>query len=199
MNQNKLFSYIATALASILMLTALVYYNFLDKPTVSGVEVGNKCPDFTVNTYKIEDGLFKTGGEPFTLSEQRGKIVIINFWATYCAPCKAEIPEFNQIQEAYKEDVVVITLDGEISFPEERLAGWLNINPEPVNAKWNTFSIKFGTYNANVDDLYAKLGFSGALPSTLIVNREGEIVFKAPGLSMHYEDLERELTPLLKY
>ena len=199
MKTKKILNIIAWALAGVVMLAALAYYNFIDKPIESGVEVGNTCPDFTVNTYQVVDGNFTTGGEKFVLSEQRGKIVVINFWATYCGPCKAELPEFNEIQKAYPNDVKVITLDGEVSFSEENLAKWLSKNKEPVNAGWNQFSITFGRYEEADNNVYTALGFSsGALPATMIVNREGVIVFKKEG-SMHYEDLEKELLPLMKF
>lgn len=198
MKNNKIFSIVASALAVIVLAIALVYYNFIDSAVSTSVQVGDNCPDFTVNTYKLEDGEFKTGGEPFTLSEHRGKIVVINFWATYCGPCKAELPEFNEIQKAYADDVIVITLDGEISFTEERLATWLNTNAEVTSAKWNEFSITFGRYEEATDNVYNLLGFSsGALPATMIVNGVGEIVFIKEG-SMHYADLERELLPLIR-
>lgn len=198
MTKNKLFSILSSALAAILLIFALVYYNFIDSAISTNVEVGDNCPDFTVNTYKVENGEFQTGGETFTLSAHRGKIIVINFWATYCGPCKAELPEFNEIQKAYAEEVIVITLDGEISFSEEHLADWLNTNAEPTSAEWNEFSITFGRYEEGTNNVYTKLGFSsGALPATVIVNGVGEIVFKKEG-SMHYADLEKELLPLMK-
>ena len=195
---NKISLKLATKIvAGVVMVGALGYYNFIDKPIASGVEIGDECPDFTVNTYITESSGFSVGGEEFTLSKQKGKIVIVNFWATYCAPCKAEIPEFNQIQETYKEDVVVITLDGEISFSEQGLCDWIN-KSEETNG-WETYSMLFGRYEETENNVYTKLGFSsGALPATMIINREGIIVFTKEG-SMHYEDLEKQILPLLKY
>lgn len=195
--RNKLLELIAWALACVALCGALLYYNFIDKAIAGGVEVGNVCPDFTVATYTVEDGQFAMKEDSFTLSHQRGKIVVINFWATYCGPCKAELPEFNEIQEKYKEDVTVITLDGEVSFTADRLASWLNVHKDAEG--WEKFSILFGRYEEADNNVYTQLGFSsGALPATVIVNREGEIVFKKEG-SMHYADLEEVLTPLLKF
>lgn len=200
MTRNKLFSIVATSLAAILMIVALVYYNFIVKDEKVNLSVGLPCPEFTVDTYKIENGKFTLGGEPFNPTEQKGKVLVINFWATWCGPCKAELPHFNQLQEAYPDDVVVITLNGEAR-TAENLAKWLNEGASndttPVDNKWNGYSIIFGKYETAKQDVYAMLGFSsGALPVTMIVDKRGAIAFKTDG-SMEYEDLVREVQPLL--
>ncbi len=191
---------VAGVLATVVMGGALVYYNFIDKAIPQGVEVGATCPNFVVNTYKVEEGEFKVGGENFSLSGERAlnpdKVIVINFWATYCGPCKAELPEFDRFQKEYKDDVTVITLDGEVSISEEKLANWMNTNKDAVG--WNEFEILFGRYEESQDNVYTKLGFSsGALPATLVVDTEGLIAFKKEG-SMHYEDLVEIVTPLFK-
>lgn len=57
------------------------------------------APDFT---------LPKLTGETLTLSELRGKVIILNFWATWCPPCKAEIPFFVELQNEYKEHLTIV-------------------------------------------------------------------------------------------
>jgi len=62
--------------------------------------IGCKAPDFNVKTIK---------GETLSLNELKGKVVVINFWFTTCAPCLAEMPALNKLNEAYKaKDVVFI-------------------------------------------------------------------------------------------
>jgi len=85
----------AWAVALLLLAGALVFFNLPGEPEPDpvpetvvnnlpvGKEVGMLAPDFTVPVY---------GGEPFTLSEHRGKTVIVNFWATWCTPCCQELP-----------------------------------------------------------------------------------------------------------
>lgn len=200
MTRNKLFSIVATALAAILMLFALVYYNFIVKDEKVDLSVGLPCPEFTVDTYKIEDGKFTLGGNPFNPTEQKGKVLVINFWATWCGPCKEELPEFDRLQKAYLDDVVVITLNGE-GRTAENLAKWLNEGASndstPVDDKWNEFSIIFGKYEESKQNVYQMLGYSsGALPATMIVDKRGAIAYIREG-AMSYEDLVKEVQPLL--
>ncbi len=71
--------------------------------TTVGVKVGELAPDFT---------LTDLDGNSVTLSEYRGKVVFINFWATWCPPCRAEMPEIEAVYQEYKDKgVVVIGVD----------------------------------------------------------------------------------------
>ena len=66
-------------------------------------EVGRPAPDFTLTDLE---------GNSVTLSDFRGKVVFINFWATWCPPCRAEMPDMEAIYQEYKsKDVVVIGVD----------------------------------------------------------------------------------------
>lgn len=60
-----------------------------------GLDVGNLAPDFTVRTIN---------GQSVTLSELRGQVVLLNFWGTWCGPCRREMPEFQDAYEQYKDD-----------------------------------------------------------------------------------------------
>ncbi len=197
--KNKLLNIVACALAAVVMVSALVYYNFIDQASKIEVNAGDNCPVFSVNTYKIEKDKFVSGGEPFSSFRNKGKVLVINFWATWCAPCKAELPYFNQLQEAYKEDIIVIALNGE-TMADTELADWLNYgtsnDQSAVEGKWYEYSMLFGKYDESKQNLYKMLGFTGAWPSTMIVDREGIVTFTKGG-SMHYEDLEAQVLPLI--
>ena len=66
-------------------------------------EVGHPAPDFTLTDLE---------GNRVTLSDFRGKVVFINFWATWCPPCRAEMPEIEAVYQEYKsQDVVIIGVD----------------------------------------------------------------------------------------
>ena len=58
-----------------------------------------KAPEFTLNT---------TEGNQISLSDYRGKVVILDFWATWCPPCRKGIPDLIELQKEYKGDIVII-------------------------------------------------------------------------------------------
>lgn len=67
--------------------------------TTTAEKKGPLAPDFS---------LFNTEGELVNLSDFKGKVIILNFWATWCGPCKMEIPGFVKLQKKYKDDLVII-------------------------------------------------------------------------------------------
>ena len=193
MHKKNVLKIAAWSLAGAVLVGGLVYFNFIDKPVVSGVEVGEQSPDFTVRAYRAQNGEFALSDEEITLSECRGKIVVVNFWATWCTACIAELPDFNQFQADYSDDVIVLALNYEAYYTPEFICDWMD-EKQPA---WQDYALTFGRYEED-NDVYKTLGFtSGALPGTMIVNREGIIVYRKDG-SMHYEDLLAEIGPLLK-
>ena len=68
-----------------------------------GLKVGEKAPDFTLQTLE---------GETVKLSDYRGKKVFLNYWATWCPPCREEMPEMQRFHEAYEDEVVILAVNG---------------------------------------------------------------------------------------
>ncbi|WP_083270699.1 peroxiredoxin family protein [Bacillus marinisedimentorum] len=66
---------------------------------VVGVAVGNKAPDFELQTLE---------GESVKLSDYRGQKVLVNLWASWCPPCRAEMPDIQDLYEKYKDDGFVV-------------------------------------------------------------------------------------------
>ncbi len=67
-----------------------------------GIQMGQRAPDFTLETIT---------GEPFKLSEQRGKPVFLNFWATWCGPCRVEMPDMEKLQQAMGDRILIVGID----------------------------------------------------------------------------------------
>ena len=184
---KKLLEIVAWSVATAVLGGALVYYNFIHKvPVVEKAEVGKPCPDFTLNVYKKIDGEYEPNGGYFNVSEQQGKVTVINFWATWCGPCVAEIPHFEELYQNYKEDISVIAINGDAEEPD--VSAFLT-------EKWQTYEILFGQ-DTNEVNAYGHLGGDGTMPMTVVLDREG-VVVEHTLASVTYETLEEMITPYI--
>ena len=114
------------------------------------------APDFTLND---------ANGAKVNLADYRGKVVLLNFWATWCGPCELEIPWFVQFEQQFKSqgfEVVGVSMDDD---------GWNAVKPFIASHKMN-YRVLLG--NDSVSQLY---GGIDSLPTTFILNREGKMAF----------------------
>lgn len=110
----------------------------------------SKAPDFTAEL---------TDGSSFTLSEQEGKVVLLNFWATWCSPCVEEMPALEKIHKEYEDQVKVIAVDcGE---DKEVVDSFMQENGY-------TFSVGYDEKN----EISRKYPVTG-IPYTLIIGTDG--------------------------
>ncbi|MGG4489049.1 redoxin domain-containing protein [Metabacillus idriensis] len=79
-----------------------VWFAILPKEPKEGLEIGNKPPQFELEML---------GGENVQLDDLKGKKVMVNFWATWCPPCEAEMPEMQKLQNEYPDDLVVLAVN----------------------------------------------------------------------------------------
>jgi peroxiredoxin len=118
------------------------------------------APDFVLDD---------ASGKPVRLSEFRGKVVLLNFWATWCTPCAAEIPWFIEFQKAH-QDAGFTTLG--VSLDED---GWSAVKPYIDGHKIN-YRVMVG--NDDVSQLYGAV----SLPTTFIIDKSGRIAATHVGL-----------------
>lgn len=119
------------------------------------------APDFTLTS---------VAGKTITLSQLRGKVVLLDFWATWCAPCRLAIPHLNGLYKAYRErglEIIGLSLD--------------KGSPERVRKFALNMGIEYAIIMAD-DDLVKKYGIS-PIPTTYLIDREGYITNKWIGFS----------------
>ena len=108
-------------------------------------------------------------GTELNLEAYKGKVVLLNFWATWCGPCRAEIPSLIRIQEAYKDRLQIIGMDVDDD-DEEQLRAF--VKAKSIN------------YPVAMTSGPIRLAYGGiaALPTMFIINRDGKVVQKHVGL-----------------
>jgi peroxiredoxin len=123
-------------------------------------------------------------GADIKLADYKGKVVLLNFWATWCGPCKVEIPWFVEFSKAYKERGLVVV---GVSMDDD---GWKSVKPYIAEKKLN-YPIVLGT-----DDLEKRYGGVDSLPTTFMIDRNGKIAFSHSGLEGK-DTYEKEIQTLL--
>ena len=134
------------------------------------------APDFTLKD---------SNGATVHISDYRGKVVLLDFWATWCGPCKIEIPWFMEFEQQYRNrgfSVVGISMDED---------GWEVVKPYVQERKMN-YRVLLG--DDHVGSLY---GGVEALPTTFLIDRQGRIAAIHVGLSSSKDGFRNEIEQLL--
>jgi len=122
-------------------------------------------------------------GRPLNLSDYRGKVVLLNFWATWCAPCRIETPQFVDLVNRYRQKglaVVGVSLDDEV---------------EPVREFFSQYKVNYQVALGN-EQVSEKYGGIFSLPTTFLIGRDGRVYAKHLGAT-DLRILEAELRQLL--
>ena len=135
-----------------------------------------KAPDFT---------LFTLTGEEVKLTNYKDKIVILDFWATWCGPCRRGIPDLVSIQKEYKDDVIVIGISLDQQSTQHKIQSFID-----------HFGINYPIVLGTIDVVVA-YGNIQAIPTSFVIDTRGNIVKKHVGL-VPKETIVKEITSLLK-
>lgn len=133
-----------------------------------------KAPDFQLTS---------TDGRQISLNDYKGKIVILDFWATWCGPCRRGVPDLVEIQKEYNNDVVVLGIS------TDKFTGTDN----EVNSFMQEFNINYPVVFAdqNIIDSY---GGIQAIPTSFLIDQEGNIIDMHVGLvpkSVYTEKIDK--------
>jgi len=168
------------AVLSIAVAAGLISLAGCNSATVNAAVQAGKdrkaAPDFA-----LKDG----DGKTVHLSDYKGKVVLLDFWATWCAPCKVEIPWFMEFEQQFKDKGFAVL---GVSMDED---GWTVIKPYLQQLKIN-YRIVLG--NDKVGDQY---GGVDSLPTTFLIDRQGRIAATHVGLSGGKDDFKNDIANLL--
>ncbi len=144
-------------------------------PAQATITAQSAAPDFTLRT---------AAGGNLRLQEQRGQVVLVNFWATWCGPCKQEMPHLNRLYDKYRKSG--FTLLG------------VNVDDDPRQAVAlaERMGLKFPVL-LDADKAVIKRYDMGSMPATVLIDRDGRVRYLhrgyREGMELSYEQQIREL------
>jgi len=163
-----------------LFATALVILASCTSPIPDDVRVKSEKDRKATPDFALKD----VTGATVKLSDYKGKVVLLNFWATWCGPCKIEIPWFMDFEKTYKDREFAVV---GVSMDED---GWDAVKPYIEQHKLN-YRVVVG--NDQVSQLFGSID---SLPTTLVIDREGRIASMHLGL-VAKKTYEQEIEQLL--
>lgn len=147
-----------SAPAKALLIRGLMGIGFF-QPHITSEKAVQQSPDLNFVNEK---------GQSQSLSSLKGKVILINFWATWCPPCRAEMPSVNQLYIRLRPyaDIVIIPVDADNNFSKSL----------PFMVTNNFVLPVYNTTSQIPEGL-----FTGTLPTTVIIDKSGKIVFRHEG------------------
>lgn len=115
-------------------------------------------------------------GETVNLKEAEGKVILINFWATWCPPCIAEMPDFQKVYQDYKDKVEFFFITND---------EWNLVNKFEEKRKYQLPYYKAMSGNETLN--------ASVLPTTFLISKKGEIVMKKTGVADWNSDKFRQM------
>lgn len=160
------------------LLTLLVIVGLgLMRTQQGSASVGQRAPDFTLTTFD---------GKNITLSDLRGKVVLVNFWASWCKPCEQEAPDLESAWRYYQPSGDVVFLGVDWTDSDSAALGYLK---------------KFDISYTNGPDLGTRISQKyriTGVPETYIVDRNGRIAYTKISPFASLDEIKAAIDPLLK-
>ena len=158
------------AVVFVVFLVALVLIRYSGPAAVSVQPAGKRS---TAASFALKDA----NGRDVKLADYRGKVVLLNFWATWCGPCKVEIPWFIEFENKYQDQGLAVL---GVSMDED---GWNAVRPY-MEAKKMNYPVMLG--DRHIAAVYGRID---ALPTTFLIDRSGNLAAKYIGVAnrSHYE------------
>ena len=178
---------------TLVLAASLVYCNFFADSTdedvlppdnsennvTTGHEIGQKCPSYSL---ELVDG----DGEKVNIKDFEGKAVVINFWGTWCGPCKEELPHFDELATEYSDNVVFLIIHS--------VSGNKNASAYiSQNFSGSKMIFAYDLPLTKTKDMYFDLlGGSDYYPRTVVLDKNGIITFSYDG-KLSYDALKAEI------
>lgn len=144
---------------------------------VPAIAPASTAPDFTLRSMN---------GPNLRLQEQRGRVVMVNFWATWCGPCRQEMPHLNRLYEKYRASgfvLIGVNVDDDVRKAAD-VAAKLGVN----------FPVLLDT-----DKKVSRQYDLSTMPSTILIDRDGRVKYVHLGYKTGYEDTyDKQVRELLK-
>ena len=135
------------------------------------------APDFTLKSAE---------GRNLRLGEQRGQVVLVNFWASWCGPCKQEMPHLNRLYDKYRSSGFTLLA---VNIDDDARVG------AATAGKWG---LRFPVL-LDADKTVTRLYDLGAMPSTVLIDRDGKVRYLHRGYREGTEEAyERQIRELVK-
>ena len=146
------------------------------KPVIAAGAIGSTLPEFSVRDLR---------GRPLSSADLRGKVVLIDFWATWCQPCKKEMPGYQKLLDEYGSRGLVV-----IGFKFDTMRD----TEDPVRFA-ERIGVRYPLAVAS-DEVKQKFGGIEGLPTTMLYDRQGVLRMKVIGFE-YTEKIEAAMKPLL--
>jgi len=124
---------------------------------------------FSSNVFAVDFSFTDTEDETHKLSQYKGQWVVVNFWATWCPPCRKEIPDLSDFHLEH-DDAVVIGVNYEPGLSDERLEKFVAL-----------YLMSYPVTRVN-DEIIAALGQPRGLPTSILIDPQGNIAKKITGM-----------------